>query len=210
MKDYDPPKKSKFMTYLNVNGLYSWAMSGYLPYCGFKWLKNVEGFDVNSISEKSSVGYILEVDVEYPDELQALHNYYPLAPERLAIFYNMLSDYCKKIATKYEIKAGRVKKVIPDLGNKTNYVVHYKNLQFYLPLRIKLTKIHRVLRFKQSDWMKKYIDFNTEKRTNAANSFEKDFFKLIINSVYGKTMENLRKRMNIRLLNNEKKIFLIP
>ena len=116
----------------------------------------------------------------------------------------------KKIATKYEIKAGRVKKVIPDLGNKTNYVVHYKNLQFYLPLRIKLTKIHRVLRFKQSDWMKKYIDFNTEKRTNAANSFEKDFFKLIINSVYGKTMENLRKRMNIRLLNNEKKIFLIP
>ena len=116
----------------------------------------------------------------------------------------MLSDYCKKIADEYEIKVGDVKKLIPNLGNKTNYVVHYRNLQLYLSLGMKLTKIHRVLKFKQSDWMKKYIDFNTEKRTNAANSFEKDFFKLMINSVYGKTMENLRKRINVRLVNNEK------
>ena len=90
------------------------------------------------------------------------------------------------------------------MGSKTNYVVHYKNLQLYLALGMKLTKIHRVIRFKQSDWMKKYIDFKTEKRTNAANSFEKNFFILMINSFYGKTMENLRKRANVRLLNNEK------
>ena len=94
--------------------------------------------------------------------------------------------------------------LVPNLGDKTNYVLHYRNLQLYLSLRMKLTKIHRLLKFKQSDWMKKYIDFNTEKRTNAANSFEKDFFKLMINSVYGKTMENLRKRINVRLVNNEK------
>ena len=133
-----------------------------------------------------------------------MHNDYPLAPEKLAVSSDMLSKYCKKIADKYEIKVGDVKKLIPNLGNKTNYVVHYRNLQLYLSLGMKLTKIHKVLKFKQSDWMKKYIDFNTEKRTNAANSFEKDFFKLMINSVYGTTMGNLRKRINVRLVNNEK------
>ena len=105
----------------------------------------------------------------------------------------MLSDYCKKIADEYEIKVGDVKKLIPNLGNKTNYVLHYRNLQLYLSLGMKLTKIHRVLKFKQSDWMKKYIDFNTEKRMNAANSFEKDFFKLINNSAYAKQWKTYKK-----------------
>ena len=109
----------------------------------------------------------------------------------------MFSDYCKKIADKYEIKFGDVKKLISNLGNNTNYVVHYKNLQLYLSLGMKLTKIHRVLKFKQSGWIKSYIDFNTEKRMNSGNDIEKDFFKLIINSVYGKTMGNLQKRINV-------------
>ena len=109
-----------------------------------------------------------------------------------------------KIADEYGIKVGDVKTLIPNLSNKTKYVLYYRNLQLYLSLGIILTKIHRALQFKQSDWMKKYIDFNTEKRKNATNVFEKDFFKLMINSVYGKTMENLRKRINVRLVNNEK------
>ena len=94
-------------------------------------------------------------------------------------------------------------KLIPNLDKKTNYVIHYRNLQLYLSLGMKLTKIYRVLKFKQSDCMKKHINLNTEKRTNAASSFEKYFFKLMINSVYGKTMENLRKRINVRLVNND-------
>ena len=160
---YDPKKQSTFVTYLDMNNLYGWAMSKYLPYGENKWLKNVDGFDANSISEKSLIGYFAKVDLEYPDELHESHNDYPLAPKKLAVSSNMLSKYCKEIADKYEIKVGDVKKLIPNLGNKTKYVLHYKNLQLYLSLGTKLTKIHRVLKFKQSGWMEKYIDFNTEK-----------------------------------------------
>ena len=136
-------------------------MSEYLPYEGFKWLKNFDGFYVISVSEKIPIGYFLEVGLEYPDELHELHNHYPLAPEKLAVSSDMLSNYCKKTGDKYVIKVGNVKKLIPN--NKTNYVVHYRNLKLHLFLGMKLTKIHRVLKFKQSDRMKKYIDFNTKK-----------------------------------------------
>ena len=95
MKNYDSKKPSKFITYLGINNLYGWAMSGCLSYGGFKWLKNVDGFDVNSISEKSEIGYVLKIDLEYPDELHVLHNNYPLAPENFAVSYDMLSEYCK-------------------------------------------------------------------------------------------------------------------
>ena len=102
IKHYDPANPSKFIENLDMNNLYGWAMSGYLPYEGFKWLENVDNFDVNSISEKSLIGYILGVDLEYPDELHVLHNDYPLASEKLANPYDMLSDYCKKLQTNME------------------------------------------------------------------------------------------------------------
>ena len=204
MKNYDSTKPSKYISYLDMNNFYGKGMSGYLPYRGFKWLENVDNFDVNSINKNSSIGYILEIDLEHPDKLHKLHNDYRLAPENLAIPYEILSDYCKKIAEEYGIKVGDVKKLIPNLGNKTNYVAHYRNLQFYLSLGIKLTKIHKILKFKQSDQMKNYIDFNTEKRTKATNKFEKNVFKLMINSVYGKTIENLRKRISVKIVKNEK------
>ena len=206
MNDYDPEKPATFIVHLDKNNLYGWSMSEYLPYEKFEWLENINKFDVMSVNEKSDTGYILEVDLKYPKELHELHNDYPLAPEKLAVTNDMLSKYCKKIVDKYDIKVGDVKKLIPNLRNKSKYVLHYRNLQLYLFLGMKLIKIHRILKFKQSNWMEKYIDFNTEKRKNAANNFEKDFFKLMINSVYGKTMENLRKRINVRLVNNEKDI----
>ena len=179
-------------------------MSEYLPNKKFEWIKNVDELDAMSINKKGDVGYFLEVDLEYPNKLHELHNDYPFAPEKLAVSNDMLSTYCKKIADEYNIKVGDVKKLILNLNNKTKYVLHYGNLHWYLFLEMKLTKIHRALQFKQSDWMKKYIDFNTEKRKSATNDFEKDFFKLMINSVYGKTIENLRKRINVTLVNNEK------
>ena len=146
-----------------MNNLFGWEMSEYLPYEGFKWLKNVDKFDVMSINEKRPIGYFIEADLESSDKLHALHNDYPLAPEKRAVSSDMLSKYYLKNVDKYEIIVDDVKKLILNLGNKTNYVVHYRNLQLYLSLGMKLTKIHRVLKFKQSDWMKKYIDFNTEK-----------------------------------------------
>ena len=179
-------------------------MSKYLPYGEFGWLENTDEFDINLINEKSDTGYFLEVDLDYPDNLHKMHNDYPLAPKKCAISSDMISKYCKEIADKYKIKVGDVKKLISNLGNKIKYVLHYKNVQLYLSLGMRLTKIYRGLKFKQSDWMKKYIDFNTEIRKNADNDFEKDFFKLMINSVYGKTMENLRKKKKVRLVKNKK------
>ena len=163
MKNYNPKKPSKSVTYFDINNLYGWGMGSYLSYGRFQWLKNVDGLDVNSVSEKSPIGYILKVDLQYLDELHVLYNYYPLAPEKPAIPYGMLSDYCKNIDDEYEIKVDDVEKMIANLGNKANYVLHYINLQLYLSLGRKLTKIHRVLKFEQFHWMKKYIDFNTEK-----------------------------------------------
>ena len=116
----------------------------------------------------------------------------------------MLSKYCNDIAKKYRIKVVDVNKLVPNLGSKSKYVVHYRNIQLYLSLEMKLTKIHNVLKFKQFDWMKTYIDFNTDKRIKASNRFEKNFFKLMINSVYDKKLENLRKAINVRLVNNAK------
>ena len=128
-----------------MNNLYGWAMNQYLPYGRFKWLENIDKFDIMSINDKSLIGYFSEVDLKYPEELHELHNNFPLAPEKLTVSSDMSSKYCKKIGDKYEIKVGDVKKLIPNLGNKTNYVVHYRNFQLYLFLGMKLTKIHRVL-----------------------------------------------------------------
>ena len=211
MKCYDISKEGKFIMYLHENNSYGWAMSQYLPYGGFIWLnqKEIDKFNVNSIEcnfieENSLIGYILEVDLKYPDELHELHNDYPLAPEKLEISHNILSNYYNSMANKHGIKIGSVNILVPNLGNKSKYILHYKSMELYLSLGIKLVKVHRVLKFKESDWLKKYIDFNTDKRKHAANSFEKNFLKLMNNSVYGKTMGNLRKRINVRLVNNAK------
>ena len=166
---------------------------------GFLW-----GLTTKSISwdstKKSNKGLILEVDPDSPEHLYDKHNDYPLPPKRLKIKNHILSDYCKK----FNMKVGRVQKLVPNLKPKKNYILHYKNLKQYLDLDLTVTKVHRALTFDQSPWLKTYIDFNTQKRTAAESSFEKDFFKLMNNSVFGKKIENLRKRVNVTLLTTRK------
>ena len=168
--------------------------------------KQINNTNLGKYEEDSKKGFILEVDLEYPKELHDLHNDYPLASEKVKVTKDMLSDYCKKISEKYCISTGLVHKLIPTLCDKEKYVLHYKNLKLYLDLGLKLTKVHRVLEFDQSPWLKQYIDYNTNKRKNAKNAFQKDFFKLMNNSVYGKTMENIRKQVDVRLVTDEKKL----
>ena len=182
-------------------------MSQYLPTGGFRWMtqKQIDKINLAKYQEDSKKGLIVEVDLEYPKELHDLHNDYPLGPEKVKVTNDMLSEYCKNISEKYSISTGLVSKLIPTLGSNEKYVLHYRNLQLYIDLGLKVTKVHRVLEFNQSPWLKQYIDFNTEKRKNSKNAFEKDFFKLMNNSVFGKTMENIRKRVDVRLITDEKK-----
>ena len=186
MENYNPDEESKFITYLDANNLYGWGMSQKLPYKNFRWVneKKLVGLDPTLLDAEGDIGYILQVDLEYPKELHNAHNDYPLAPENITI--------------------NKIDKLTPNLNNKTKYILHLKNLQLYLSLGLKLTQIHKMLAFDQKDWMRPYIDLNTSLRTASKNDFEKDFFKLMNNSVFGKTMENIRNRVDIRLVNGEK------
>ena len=148
-------------------------MSQCLPTGGFKWLteKKIERINPATSAADGKKGMIMEVDLEYPSSLHKLHCDYPLAAEKIKVNKETLSPYCEMIRGKYEISIGQVFKLIPTLGKKEKYVLRCRNLQLYLSLGLKLKKVHRVLEFDQSPWLKQYIDFNTQKRINAKNSF---------------------------------------
>ena len=187
---FNKNKLSKYLMYLDANNLYGSAMFKKLPIHSFKWLTSGEMeklFDNRVVQVWEKTPCILEVDLEYPENLHDLHNDYPFCPERVE---------CKN----------RVEKLIPNLRNKTKYVIHYKNLIQCLKAGLKLKKIHRSIKFIESEWMKPYIEMNTNLRTKAKNNFEKDFFKLMNNSVFGKTMENIRNRVNVKLVNTEERL----
>lgn len=177
---FDPAQPSKFITYLDANNLYGWAMSKSLPTGGFKWVSEKD------FGKWENFPCILEVDLlQVEKDLHDHFNDYPLAPENLLI--------------------EKTKKLVCTLNEKKKYIIHHETLKLYRSLGIKIGKIHRVIRFEESPWMKKYIDLNTEFRAKADNDFEKDFFKLMNNSVYGKTVENIRKRVDVKLVDSEEK-----
>ena len=188
---------NKYILYLDTNNLYGHSMSKPLPYKNFKWSN-----DLTLNPNNLQIG-IYKVDIEIPKVLHNKFKDYPLLPEIKNIPENMLSEYQKYLNNKLNIKYNeKDKKLILDLLPKKNYKVYYKNLEYYLKLGIKITKVHRILTFDEKPFLKEYIDLNTELRKKSKNDLEKDLFKLMNNKIFGKSMENVLNRSNIKLINN--------
>ena len=197
MKNYDEKEESSYIQYLDANNLYGGSMSQKLPVRSFKWKKSKSKFTeefIKNYNEDSDKGYILEVDIEYgkaeskgryPKKLHDLHSDLPFSPERM--------------------KINKCTKLVCNLYDKENYVVHRKSLKQAFNHGLILKKVHRVIQFNQEAWLKPYIDMNTELRKKAKNDFEKDFFKLMNNAIFGKTMENVRKHGDIILVTTDKR-----
>ena len=188
MKNYDKNKESSFLMYVDANNLYGWSMSKKLPVDGFKWVDDLtmvtEDF-IKSYDEESDIGYLLTVDVEYPKNLHMLHSDLPFLLDRK--------------------KVNNVNKLVCNLNDKENYSVHILTLKQALNHDLKLKRVHSVIEFRQECWLKPYIDLNTDLRKDARNDFEKDFYKRMNNSVFGKTMENVRNHRDIKLVTTDKR-----
>ena len=186
---------NKFIMYLDANNLYGHSISKPLPYKNFKWSDDL----TLDLIQKGKY----EVDTEIPKELHNKFKDYPLAPEIKSINENMLSDYQKYLNDKLNIKYNeKDKKLILDLLPKKNYKVYFKNIEYYLKLGLRVTKVHRILTFDEKPFLKEYIDLNTELRKKSKNDLEKDLFKLMNNAIFVKSMENVLNRSNIKLINN--------
>lgn len=183
MESFDSSKESSYIIYIDCNNLYGFSMMQHLPIGGFKWCeKEFTAEEVLSIADDGELGYMFEVDLEYPESLHDLHNDYPFCAENRSVPYTQ-----------------NVNKLLLTLFDKENYVIHYRMLKLALQHGLILKKIHRVLQFQQSDWLKSYIMLNTEMRAKANNDFEKNLYKLLNNAIFGKSMENVRARVDIRL-----------
>ncbi len=212
--DVDEEGRRDHLMYYDANNLYGHAMVQYLPTGGFvmETETQIENRKANlpettaelmSIAPDAKRGCTVEADFDIPEELHDLFADFPLAPEKRALAYEMLSPKQRELLYAFDDnpeKYASVEKLVPNLEPKRKYVMHYQNLQLYLSLGMKLVNIHRVLWFDQSPWLKKYIDFNTLQRTLATSEFAKDFFKLMNNAMFGKTMENVRNRRNLELV----------
>lgn len=191
LSDYTDSETSTFLIYLDCVNLYGFAMLQYLPTNNFEFLDNaeIEKFNIDSVKRNSPRGYILEVDLEYSQELHDNHSDLPFAPEKYAP------------PNKTSVK------LIANLHNKYKYIIHYVHLKECLNNGLKLLKIHRILAFDQSKFLEPYIKLNTQLRQNATSEFEKNFFKKQVNSIYGKTIQNKRNQVDVKLVNVWKDIW---
>jgi len=209
LKSYDDKKEKSYIGYFDANNLYGEAMSRPLPYGGFKWIPQVYiGFlgltktHINDFLMKTPAkgrGYTWEVDISYPKELHDAHSEYPLCPESMKIGKEHLSEYSTSLLGKFAKNHVSGNKLCTTLTDKKNYIIDHRNLQYYIKMGMRVTKIHRGLKYDEKAWMKPWIEFNTTKRSQSKNAFEKDLFKLLNNSCFGKSMMDVRKFRNFNL-----------
>ena len=188
MKDYEKNKESSYLKYWDLNNLYGWLISKKFRVSYFEWIEDTSQFNedfIKSYNEESHDRYFLEDDAQYPETLHELHNYSPFLPER------------KKIE-KFE-------KLVANLYDKSENAIHIRNLMQALNHGLVFKNVHRVIKFNQKAWLKPYLDINTKLRNKKNSDFGKDFFELINNAVFGKAMENVRKRRNIKFGTTERR-----
>ena len=178
--------------------------------CNLKWSNDIKTTDDVMEYEDNDIGYLLEVDLHYPKHLHDHHKDYPLAPELMSVKENMVSDVSKDIYKCYNdgktVRDEKTSKLLLTLYDKDKYVIHIRNLKYYLEKGLVLKQVHRCIKFNQSEWLKEWIDFNTEKRKEATNDFDKDLFKLMNNAVYGKTMEDVRGHVDFELVDTPERM----
>ena len=187
---------NKKILYADANNLYGRSMSQPLPFDEIK-SDNVELEDILNTPDDSDIGYFIEVDLIYPNNIKEKTKNFPFAPVNKTINPDKFGDYMRENETDTYIQT---EKLICDWSDKKNYLVHYRMLKFYIRHEMVVDKVHNIISFRQSRWLEKYIDFNTQKRNQAVNDFEKDFYKLLNNAFYVKTMENVRNRLKIKFV----------
>ena len=197
---YVKSDENKKISYIDANNLYDHSMSQPLPYDEIKFDKNIKLEEILNTPDDSDIGYFVEVDLKYPDNIRQKTKYFPFAPVNKKIDPDNFNDYMKTIKPDTYTQT---KKLICDWSDKKNYLVQYRMLKFYVRHGMIVDKVHKITSFKQSKWLEKNINFNTQKRNQAVNDFEKDFYKLLNNAFYGKTMENVRNRLKIKFIKKD-------
>ena len=197
---YIKSDENRKILYIDAINLYGHSMSQYLPYDEIKFDNNVTLEVIKNTPDVSNIGYFIEVDMTYPDKIKKKTKNFPFAPVNKKINPDDFSDYMKEIRPDTYVQSS---KLICDWSDKKNYLIHYRMLKFYIRYGMIIDKVHDIISFKQSRWLEKYINFNTQKRNQAVNDFEKDFYKLLYNAFYGKTMENVRNRLKIKFFKKD-------
>ena len=199
---YNSSKPTVHILDLDAKNLYGKAMQDYLPYGGFKWMAGCElmGEQIMKIAPDADEGCFVECTLDYPEARHDLHADYPLAPVKTKITYDMLFPYARFLCDHHKLKYMlKTEKLLTTFQRRSFYVLHYRNFRLYMRLGMKVMAIHSALTFHQAPYVKSYVNMNTEKRAKTMNKFDADFYKLSVNSLFSKTIENPKKHTKVKL-----------